>query len=253
MANEKYKRHSAMIDPDDTVILLIDHQSGLFQTVKDLEQEELRGNVVALAKLARLLNLPVITTASAPDGPNGPLIPEIGEILPEAVYVPRKGQINAWDTPEFVQAVEATRRKTLVMAATLSNVCLAFPAISAAADGYKVYALMDASGSWSAFSKDIVLARLTQAGVIPTDVIALVSELQQTWARPEAQQFAEIHASRMHNYKLLIESYGKAQQVAKVGNQDTDKPTTLGKLAGKIATEINAVEGSADLMIRASF
>ena len=65
------------------------------------------------------------------------------------------------------------------MAATLWNVCLAFPAISAAADGYKVYALMDASGSWSAFSKDIVLARLTQAGVIPTDVIALVSELQQ--------------------------------------------------------------------------
>ena len=85
MASEKYKSHSALIDPDDTVILLIDHQSGLFQTVKDLEQEELRGNVVALAKLARLLNLPVITTASAPDGPNGPLIPEIGEILPEAV------------------------------------------------------------------------------------------------------------------------------------------------------------------------
>jgi hypothetical protein len=95
------------------------------------------------------------------------------------------------------------------------------------------------------------LARLTQAGVIPTDVIALVSELQQTWARPEAQQFAEIHASRMPNYKLLIESYGKAQQVAKLGNQDTDKPTTLGKLA-EIAAEIKAVEGNAGHQIRAS-
>lgn len=233
MANEKYKTHSAMINPDDTVILLIDHQSGLFQTVRDLEQEELRGNVVALAKLAKLLNLPVITTASVPDGPNGPLIPEIGEILPEAVYVPRHGQINSWDNPEFVKAVEATGRKTLVMAATLSNVCLAFPAVSAAADGYKVYALMDASGSWSAFSKDIVLARLTQAGVIPTDIIALISEMQQTWARPEAAQFAELHSSRMHNYKLLIESYNRAQKVAKDGNLEYDQPTTLAKSAGE--------------------
>ena len=79
-----------------------------------------------------------------------------------------------------------------------------------------------------ALTKDIVLSRLTQAGVIPTDVIALVSELQQT----------------------LVESYGRAQQVAQVGNQDADKPATLGKLTGKISAEIKAVKGSEDLMIR---
>lgn len=219
-----------MINVDDVILLLIDHQTGLFQCVKDLEQAELRGNVVALAKLAQLVTLPVITTASVPDGPNGPLIPEIKEILPNAVYVPRHGQINAWDNPAFVKAVEASGRKTLVMAGTLSNVCLAFPAISAVKDGYKVYALMDASGCWSAFSKDIALARMTQGGVIPMDTLALISEIQTTWARPDADFFAKLYADRMPSYRLLIESYERAQCVAKNGNFDPRETTTLAKM-----------------------
>lgn len=230
MTAQKFKSHSAMINVDDVVLLLIDHQSGLLQTVKDLETEELRGNIVALAKFAKLLSIPVITTASVPDGPNGPLIPEIGEILPNAIYVPRRGQINAWDNEEFVKAVKQIGKKTLVMAGTLSNVCLAFPAICAVKDGYKVYALMDASGCWSAFSKDITLMRMVHAGVIATDVLALIAEIQQTWARPEAAQFAELYCDRMPNYKLLMESYYRAQQVAKAGDQDSKQTTTLSKL-----------------------
>lgn len=226
----KYQSHSAMIKPDDALLLLIDHQAGLFQIVKDLETKELRSNVVLLAKIARLLKIPVITTASVPDGPNGPLIPEIGEILPDAIYVPRKGQINAWDNVEFVKAVKQFKQKTLLMAGTLSNVCLAFPAICAVKDGYKVYALMDASGCWSKFSKEIVLARLAQAGVIPTDVVALMAELQQTWARPESAEFAALYGEVMLNYGLLMDSYGRAEKVAKSGNLDAAETTTLGKL-----------------------
>lgn len=218
---------SALIDPSDVVILLIDHQTGLFQLVRDLDQEELRRNVVLLAKLARHTQLPVITTASVPDGPNGPLLPELTEILPNATYVPRKGQINAWDNEEFVKAVKKTGRKTLVMAGTLSNVCLAFPAICAAKEGYKVYALMDASGCWSTFSKDIVLARMTHAGVIPTDVLALVSEIQKTWARSDASQFAELYAECMASYRLLMESHERAQRALKSGPQDPDHTTVL--------------------------
>ncbi len=230
MQYAKYKSHGSMIDINDAVLLLIDHQSGLFQLVRDLDQEELRGNVVALAKLANLMKLPVITTASVPDGPNGPLIPEITELLPDAIYVPRKGQINAWDNADFVNAVKKIGRNTLIMAGTLSNVCLAFPAICAAQDGYKVYALMDASGCWSSFSKDIVLARLTAANVIPTDVLALIAELQQTWARPEAMQFAELYNHRMPSYKLLMESYARAQLAAKTGDKDPKSTTTLGNM-----------------------
>ena len=102
-----------------------------------------------------------------PDGPNGPLIPEIHQAAPHAQFVARQGQINAWDMPNFVKAIEATGRKTLIIAGTLTSVCLAFPCISAKAAGYKVYAVVDASGNWSKMATDLTIARIVQAGVIP--------------------------------------------------------------------------------------
>lgn len=95
-----------VIDVNDTTMLLIDHQSGLFQTVGDMPMPELRARAAALAKMASLAGIPVITTASVPQGPNGPLIPEIHENAPHAQYIARKGEINAWDNPEFVAAVK---------------------------------------------------------------------------------------------------------------------------------------------------
>src|SRR5439155_21637796 len=112
------KTIKTMIRPNDGVMLLIDHQSGLFQLVRDIELPVLRSNVTALAKVSRLARIPTFTTASVPDGPNGPLIPEIHQSNPEAVYIPRTGQINAWDNPAWVKAMEPTRRKTTRTAAT---------------------------------------------------------------------------------------------------------------------------------------
>ena len=134
-----------VIDVNDTAMLLIDHQSGLFQTVGDMPMPELRARAAALAKMASLAGIPVITTASVPQGPNGPLIPEIHANAPHAQYIARKGEINAWDNPEFVAAVKATGRKTLIIAGTITSVCMAFPSIAAVADGYKVFAVIDAS------------------------------------------------------------------------------------------------------------
>ena len=135
-----------MIDPNDAVMLLIDHQSGLFQLVRDIDQPILRAHVCALAKVARLAKIPTFTTASVPDGPNGPLIPEIHQHNPDAVYIPRTGQINAWDNPAWVEAIEKTGRKTLLIAGTLTSVCMAFPTLSALVAGYKVFTIIDASG-----------------------------------------------------------------------------------------------------------
>ncbi|MCO6057679.1 hydrolase [Pseudomonas sp. MOB-449] len=203
------------IDPDDAAMLLIDHQSGLFQTVKDMPMTELRSNAITLAKVATLAKMPVITTASVPQGPNGPLIPEIHEAAPHAQYVARKGEINAWDNPEFVAAVEKTGRKTLIIAGTITSVCMAFPSISAVAAGYKVFAVIDASGTYSKMAQEITLARIVQAGVVPMDTAAVCSEVQRTWNRPDAAQWAEAYSHVFPHYQLLIESYLKAQQVAK--------------------------------------
>lgn len=207
------------IDPNDAAMLLIDHQSGLFQTVKDMEMTVLRKHATALAKMATLCKMPVITTASVPQGPNGPLIPEIHESAPHAQYVARTGQINAWDNPDFVDAVKATGRKTLIIAGTVTSVCMAFPAISAVQEGYKVFAVVDASGTYSKMAEEITLARIVQAGVVPIDTAAVASELQKTWHRPDAQQWAGIYEMVFPPYQLLIESYLKAQDVLKNNEQ----------------------------------
>ncbi|MDW3682650.1 isochorismatase family protein [Cupriavidus sp. CV2] len=203
-----------VIDPDDAAMLLIDHQSGLFQVVKDIDLPQLRANVTALAKAASLLKMPVITTASVPQGPNGPLIPEIHQAAPHARYVARKGEINAFDNPEFAAAVAATGKKTLVIAGTITSVCLAFPSLSAVAAGYKVFAVVDASGTVSKMASDLTIARLVQAGVVPIDTMGTLSEMQKSWNRPDAREWAEVYAQAMPHYQLLIESYIKAQQVA---------------------------------------
>jgi nicotinamidase-related amidase len=204
-----------LLDPADTVILLLDHQSGLFQTVKDISVAELRANTVALAKLATLLKIPVITTASEPNGPNGPLMPEIHQFAPHAVFVPRKGEVSAWDNEDFVQTVRATGRKTLIMAGVWTSVCVMFPALDAKAEGFKVYAVIDASGDPSEMVSRTTLARFGQAGVIPTTANAVICEIHRTWNRPEAAELAKLYTIVAPNYGAVMESYQKAQDVIK--------------------------------------
>jgi nicotinamidase-related amidase len=222
-----------MIDPDDAVMLLIDHQSGLFQLVRDIDQAVLRSNVTALAKVARLAKVPTFTTASVPDGPNGPLIPEIHQSNPDAVYIARTGQINAWDNPAWVKAIEATKRKTLLIAGTLTSVCMAFPTLSALAAGYKVFAIVDASGNWSKMATDLTIARVAQAGAMPIDTYAVLAELMSTWNRPDAMDFAAVMVDHIvPPYRALMESYNKAQSVQKEGHE-----TKLDLLEGALKQE----------------
>ena len=203
-----------MIDPADAVMLLIDHQSGLFQLVKDIDMLRLRHNVSALAKVSRLAKLPTFTTASVPDGPNGPLIPEIHRYNPEAIHIPRTGQINAWDNPKWVEAIQKTGRKTLLIAATLTSVCLSFPTLSALAAGYRVFTIIDASGNWSSMATEITLARVVQAGAMPIDTYAVIAELMGTYERADAMEFVDALVDHVvPHYRLLMESYDRANSV----------------------------------------
>lgn len=205
----------ALLDASDTVILLLDHQAGLFQTVKDIPVADLRRNIEMIAKLAALLKIPVIPTASEPNGPNGPLMPEIHQFAPHAVYVPRKGEVNAWDNEDFVKTVLATGRKTLVMGGVWTSVCVMFPALDARAAGFEVYAVMDASGDPSDLVSRTTLARFTQAGVIPTSANTVLSEVHRTWRRPEAAELATLYGLAAPNYAAVAESYYKAVEVGK--------------------------------------
>ena len=215
------------IDPDDAIMLLIDHQSGLFQTVRDMEEQELRHRVTCLAKVAKLANMPTFTTASVPDGANGPLIPDIEKANPDAKYVPRTGQINAWDNPAWVEVIQKTSRKTLIIAGTLTSVCMAFPALSAVEAGYKVFCVVDASGNWSKMATDITIARVTQAGCMPIDTFAVLAEIMSTWNRTDAMEYAAVMAELIPPFQALNECYAKAQSV-----KDKGRETIMDKFKG---------------------
>jgi nicotinamidase-related amidase len=173
----------------------------------------LRNHATAPAKMASLSKIPVITTASVPEGPNGPLIPEIHENAPHAQYVAWKGQINAWDNPDFVAAVKATGKRTLSIAGTITSVCMALPAILAVEEGYKVFAVVDASGTYSKMAQEITLARVVQAGVAPIETGAVASEMQRTWNRKDTQEWAEVYTGG-----LLFIGATQAQLILSVGN-----------------------------------
>ena len=204
-----------LLDPSDTAVLLLDHQTGLFQTVRDIPVAELRANTVVLAKIAELAKAPIITTASEPDGPNGPLMPELAPAAPSARYVARKGEVSAWDNADFVAAVEATGRKTLVMAGVWTSVCVAFPALQARADGYAVYAVIDASGDPSEMASRTTLARLAQAGIVPVTTNVVMGEFQRTWNRPDAARWGALYNELVPNYRAASESHRRAQEAAK--------------------------------------
>lgn len=154
--------------------------------------------------------------------------PEIHENNPHAIYIPRTGQINAWDNPPWVKAIKETKRKTLLIAGTLTSVCMAFPALSAISEGYKVAMPSSTPPATGAkMATDPTVARVVQAGVIPIDMFALLGEIMSTWNRPDAMDFAAIMVDHIvPPYRALMESYDKAQKVGKEG-----KETILDKAA----------------------
>ena len=115
------------LDKDNAAVLLVDHQTGLLSLVRDIDPDKFKNNVLALAALAKYFNLPTILTTSFEQGPNGPLVPELVEMFPDAPFIARPGQINAWDNQDFVDAVKATGKKQLIIAGVVTEVCVAFP------------------------------------------------------------------------------------------------------------------------------
>lgn len=175
---------------ENTALLLIDHQVGTMQLIKNIDREFAAKQSIALAKMAKILGIPVIITSSQEDHAQGPILPEIANILPEAhaARVKRPGVVNAWAYPDFRDAVLATGRKNLIMAGVTTDVCLIFPAIDAAREGFAVQAVMDASGSPSDLSEEFSRQRMHDAGVVLTATNTLIAEIAQDWSTPVGQQ-----------------------------------------------------------------
>ncbi|MEO7466221.1 MAG: isochorismatase family protein [Pseudomonadota bacterium] len=181
MTNRTYEPLTA----DNAALILVDHQIGLMTGVRDYETGELKHNVVALAKAAKALNLPIVVTTTARDSMWGPTFPELVAALPGIEIIDRSS-VNAYDDPRVVAAIEATGRKKLIFAGISLDVCAAFPAMTAVARGLDAYVAVDASGTFSRTKREAALLRMTQAGVVLSDYATLMVEILKDNGRPEA-------------------------------------------------------------------
>ncbi|KAF7506707.1 hypothetical protein GJ744_011536 [Endocarpon pusillum] len=169
------------LEKNNTVLLVVDHQVGLTQLVRDFAPTEFRNNVLAHAALGNLFSLPTILTTSAETGPNGPLPREIIEMHPQAPYIQRNGEVNAWDNAEFRAAVEATGKQQVVLAGIVADVCTAFLALSLREAGYSVWANTDASGTFTPKLAEDANRRMEQAGVHLMGTFAIATDLMRDW------------------------------------------------------------------------
>lgn len=185
---------NTLFTPKNSALLLIDHQVGTMQLIKNIDVEQAKRMSLALARAARILGIPTVLTSSQEDRLQGPLLPELQEILPESFEkrIKREGIVNAWADVNFKAAVEATGRKNLIMAGVTTDVCLVFPAIDAVSEGFNVQAVMDASGSPFELSEEMSRRRMQAAGVVLTATNTMIAELAQNWGTPEGQQLIQL-------------------------------------------------------------
>ncbi|MFV3308210.1 isochorismate family cysteine hydrolase YcaC [Pseudomonas sp. NY15181] len=202
MTNATYNR----LDKDNAVVLLVDHQAGLLSLVRDIEPDKFKNNVLALADLAKFFKLPTILTTSFETGPNGPLVPELKEMFPDAPYIARPGQINAWDNEDFVKAIKATGKKQLIIAGVVTEVCVAFPALSALAEGFDVFVVADASGTFNEMTRDAAWRRMEAAGAQLMTWFGVACELHRDW-RNDIEGLAALCSNHIPDYRNLITSY----------------------------------------------
>ncbi len=200
--NKSYVR----LDRNEAAVLMVDHQAGLMSLVRDIDPDKFRNNVLATADLAKYFDLPTILTTSFETGPNGPLMTELKDTFPEAPYIARPGQINAWDNEDFVEAVKATGKKRLIVAGIVTEVCVAFPTLSALAEGFDVFVVTDASGTFDPITRAAAWDRMSAAGAQLMTWFGIACELHRDW-RNDVDGLGNLFANHISDYRNLINSH----------------------------------------------
>ncbi|MFE7232343.1 isochorismatase family protein [Streptomyces sp. NPDC057596] len=181
--------HSTFLEPitrENAAVVLVDHQVGLLSGIRDIPVGELKHNVVALARAATVLDIPLVVTTTAADSMWGPTTPELVQALPAGQKIIDRSTVNAWHDDHVRGAIEATGRQKLIFAGVSLEVCAALPAISATAAGHDAYVAVDASGTFSQAKRETGLLRMHQAGVVVSDYATLMVEALADNASPEA-------------------------------------------------------------------
>ena len=174
----------ALLRPEDSILVLVDHQPYQFANLHSHEPTMIINNVIALAKLAKVFNVPTILT-SVIEERGGYLIKGLLDVFPEQKPINRTF-INTWEDPKVTDIVKKSGRKQLILAGLFTEICVAMPAIQALGEGYDVFVVTDACGGVSVEAHDMAVRRMVQAGVVPINWLAVLGEWQRDWAREKS-------------------------------------------------------------------
>lgn len=198
--------------PDNSIMLLIDHQVGLLSSVRDTSSlAELKSNIVGLARTAKALKMPTLISSSNAQWQNGDTLPEIKEIFADQPIYRRTGIINCYEDPTFRKAFEEVANRTgrdhVIIAGVTIATCCAMPTLSLLQDGYKVFPVVDACGAWNKYEADAAIVRMANAGAEPVTTFALACELQRDWKLPTADAMFEPFKQNLPEYAFVIQNF----------------------------------------------
>jgi nicotinamidase-related amidase len=153
--------------------------------VQSIDRQALKNNVVALAKGAKVFNIPTTITTVETDGFSGNTYPELLAVFPEHKILERTS-MNSWDDQNVRDSLAAAGRKKLIVSGLWTEVCNTTFALSAMLEGgYEIYMVADASGGTSADAHKYAMDRMVQAGAVPVTWQQVLLEWQRDWARKE--------------------------------------------------------------------
>ncbi len=174
-----------LLTPENSQLIFIDHQPQMAFGVQSIDRQTLKNNVVALAKTAKLFDIPTTITTVETESFSGYTYPELLEVFPETELLERTS-MNSWDDQKVRDALAASGRKKVIVSGLWTGICNNMFAFSAMADaGYEIYMVADASGDTSMEAHDYAMQRMIQAGVVPMTTIQTMLEWQRDWANRE--------------------------------------------------------------------
>lgn len=188
------------LSADNAAVVFVDNQVGLMTGIRDYSIADLKHNIIGLAKAARALGLPIVTTTTSSETLWGPAIPELQAVLPGQSFIDRT-TVNAWDDPRVEEAIRATGRNKLIFAGLSLEVCAAFPAMRAVREGFEAYVAVDACGTFDRTKRETGIVRLIQSGVVVADAASLMIEILGDNALPKA---GEVYAALGMDWSILV-------------------------------------------------